>query len=103
MCIRDRNKYLTPKEREAAPVLYRALTMAKTAVETGGMMESEDVFTMMRREIKATGLFQIDYIAVVNADSFEPVEKFERDAIILLAAKIGTTRLIDNILISPAN
>jgi len=103
LAMSSRNKYLSTKERETAPVLYRALSEVKSAIEAGEMTDSEDVIELIRSKILSTGDFRIDYIAVADPESLEPVKKIERRVLILLAAKIGSTRLIDNILVSPAN
>ncbi len=103
LAMSSRNKYLSAKERETAPVLYRALSEAKSAIEAGEMTDSEDVIELIRSKILSAGDFRIDYIAVADPDSLEPVEKIQGQVLVLIAARIGSTRLIDNILVSPAN
>ncbi|MGC9315323.1 MAG: pantoate--beta-alanine ligase [bacterium] len=103
LAMSSRNKYLSARDRETAPVLYRALSEAKSAIEAGEMADAEDVIELIRSKILSAGDFRIDYIAVAAPDSLEPVEKIEGRVLILLAAKIGSTRLIDNIVVGPAN
>ncbi len=103
LAMSSRNKYLSVAERETAPVLYRALSEAKSAIEAGEMTDSEDVIELIRSKILSAGDFRIDYIAVADPDSLEPVEKIQGKVLVLIAARIGSTRLIDNILVSPAN
>lgn len=103
LAMSSRNKYLSVKERETAPVLYRALSEAKSAIEAGELSDSEDIIELIRSKILSAGDFRIDYIAVADPNSLESVEKIEGRVLILLAAKIGSTRLIDNIVVGPAN
>lgn len=104
LAMSSRNKYLTPEQRKAAPVLYKSLLVAKNEIESGRMKSLSDVVEMIRRKINNAGDFEIDYIAIVDPVNLEPVEKIaENEVLILIAAKIGQTRLIDNILVSPAN
>jgi len=103
LAMSSRNKYLSAEERETAPVLYRELSEAKSAIEAGELADSEDVIEFIRSKILSTGDFRIDYIAVADPDSLEPVEEIQGQVLVLIAARIGSTRLIDNILVSPAN
>jgi pantoate--beta-alanine ligase len=101
LAMSSRNKYLSADERQAAPALYRALSDAKSAVESGSLSNSSEVIEMIRDKILLAGDFRIDYIAVVDPGNLEEIDEFRAgDYLILLAAKIGSTRLIDNILVS---
>lgn len=101
LAMSSRNKYLSSDEREAAPILYRALSYAKSAVESGNVSRASEVVEVIRCMILSVGEFKIDYIAVVDPESLDVVEEFRAGSyLILLAAKIGSTRLIDNILVS---
>jgi len=100
LAISSRNAYLSPEERRAAPVLYRALEAAKKEIEAGER-EANRLEAVVRRVLAAEPLASVDYVAVVDADRFEPVERLAGDCYILLAVLIGSTRMIDNLLISP--
>jgi pantoate--beta-alanine ligase len=100
LALSSRNAYLTADERRAATVLHRALEAA-CAELTAGERDSLQLQTAMRRVLEAEPQASVDYAEVVDADSFEPVNRIARPCYILLAAFIGKTRLIDNLYIEP--
>ena len=98
LALSSRNAYLTPEERAAAPVLFRALSAARDRFRAG-QQRPADLETGCRRMIEAEPLIAaIDYVAVVNADTMAP---WEGDGPCLLAAaiRIGSVRLIDNVVL----
>lgn len=100
LAMSSRNRYLTPEQRKAAAVLPEALAMAAQAIAAGdqpiGLAKS-----VAEDELQLAG-FRVDYIAVVDAETLAPIEELAgRPARILVAARIGTTRLIDNMAILP--
>ncbi len=102
LAMSSRNKYLSQKERKTAPVLYRALTEAKDVIKSGEMKSSREIIEMIRARILTAGDFDIDYIAIVDPKNFEIIDVIGKsDVLILLAAKIGRTRLIDNVIATP--
>ena len=88
----SRNQYLDAAEREQASVLHKALTSAR---EMKG--SAADVLARVREIIAKAPLARIDYVALVNADTLEPVDTAEPNSVLVLAAYFGTTRLIDNV------
>jgi len=102
LALSSRNAYLSADERRAATVLYRGLQAACREVAA----DVRDAFTLQKavRDVLAKEpLARVDYVEVVDADSFEPVARISsRPTHILLAAFIGKTRLIDNLLIESA-
>jgi pantoate--beta-alanine ligase len=101
LALSSRNRYLGPKERQAAAVLYRALERAKHAV-LYGERRGDQVRQILRETIELEPLAQLDYAEVADADTLAPLGKLDnkRRAVALLAARLGTTRLIDNTLLS---
>ena len=95
LALSSRNRYLTPAERKAAGVLHRALSRARLAIEEGER-DTMRIVSAMRRELAEEPLASIDYVEVVDADSFEPAARLARPCLVLLAARFGGTRLIDN-------
>jgi pantoate--beta-alanine ligase len=95
LAMSSRNVYLTPDERQAAPVLYRALKQAAKRLRDGDNL----------KPALATGVaiigkagFALDYLEARNADTLAPVRSIKDGPIrLLVAAKIGSTRLIDNV------
>jgi len=93
----SRNKYLSDEERKKARVLYRSLLRAKTEIEDGEDNPSR-IISSMEDLIREEGPLRIDYIAIVDPDTLEPVERIEGKVLVALAAWVGKTRLIDNII-----
>ncbi len=98
LAMSSRNAYLTPEERRAATVLYRALRAAQSEIEHGER-DGTRLANALRRVLDAEPVASTDYVAVVDAESFEPVVRLRRRCYLLLAVFIGTTRLIDNLLV----
>jgi pantoate--beta-alanine ligase len=97
LAMSSRNAYLSEEEREAAPVLYRSLETAAAMAE-GGERDPEKLVRAMRGVCEAQPLVGLEYAAVVDADTLEPLESLDgRAARAIVAARVGATRLIDNI------
>ena len=92
----SRNSYLSADERAIAPALYRALRVGDEAIARGNRDVSE-IESMMRAALAEKAGLEIDYIAVVDPETFLPPADFRRDVLIVGAVKIGRTRLIDNV------
>lgn len=90
----SRNTYLNEAERKAALCLSRAVKKGQETIKAGCM--AEDVQKEMKAIIEAEPLAKIDYVAVVDALTMQPVEKVEEDVLVAMAVYIGKTRLIDN-------
>jgi pantoate--beta-alanine ligase len=93
LALSSRNSYLTAAERAQAPGLYRALCAAKAAFD-GGERDAEALRAAMRQELDG---FTVDYVSVADADTLRELDRVEGPALASLAARLGTTRLIDNI------
>jgi pantoate--beta-alanine ligase len=91
----SRNSYLTAEERKLAPELHRALRAGQDAI-TDGICDVSAVETLMRKTIEKPGI-EIDYLAVVDPETFLAPADWRRDVLVAGAIRIGRTRLIDNI------
>ena len=89
----SRNVFLNPEERSQAPVLHRALVAAKKS----GEKKSETVINSVREMISSASLARIDYVAVVDASTWQTVDVVRPGSLMALAVYFGKTRLIDNI------
>jgi pantoate--beta-alanine ligase len=98
LAMSSRNAYLSPDERRAAAVLHRALDGARRAIERGER-DALRLTAAMREIIRGEPLARIDYVELVDAETLEPVTRLRRTCLVLLAARFGATRLIDNLLI----
>jgi len=100
VALSSRNLYLTEEERAAARALPRALGEAAQAI-VGGMAPSKAIDRAKAR-LAVAGFGPVDYIALRDAETLEPVRRLARPARLLAAAHLGRTRLIDNLPVEPA-
>jgi len=95
LAMSSRNVFLRPKEREVAPRLYQALARCASEIRDGTLIEK--ALANARQSVAAAG-FVIDYIEALHAETLAPLRaENERPIRLLAAAKIGATRLIDNV------
>jgi pantoate--beta-alanine ligase len=101
LALSSRNRYLDPAHRHAAGVLYRALERAHAAVREGER-DANRVRQILTETIESEVTASLDYAEVADAETLEPLVAIESDraAVGLLAVRIGSTRLIDNALLS---
>ena len=98
LALSSRNRYLSPEERAAALALSRALRLASAQAIAGAVDSGSLEYTMRSTLMSQRGL-RIDYIAVVDPDTLEPVPDITHGALLAVAAWVGSTRLIDNYLL----
>lgn len=98
LAMSSRNVNLTPGERRQAPVLYQALGWAADQVRRGER-DARRLSEGMRRMIQEGTTAAIDYVALCDPGSLEPLETVQGPAVVLLAARFSKARLIDNLLI----
>lgn len=94
----SRNVYLSPEERRVAPALYAALTQAR-ALWQGGERDVDVLRQAVRARLANEPLIRLDYVSVADAATMEELAAVDRPAILSLAAWLGTTRLIDAVLL----
>ena len=99
LAMSSRNVRLSPEERSAAAVLYRALCDARALIKSGER-RAEPILRRIRARIAEEPLARLDYAAVVDARNLNPLERLEGRVLIPIAAWLGTTRLIDNLELS---
>ncbi|MEY2562049.1 MAG: pantoate--beta-alanine ligase [Verrucomicrobiota bacterium] len=92
----SRNRYLNVGERQQAPALRAALVEA-ARLAGNGERRAPAILNTARKIISTSPLARIDYLALVNADTLQPIEVVEQNSLIAVAAFFGKTRLIDNI------
>ena len=100
LALSSRNAYLSADERHRATVLPRALKAAVAALESGAA-PAEQIATV-RTQLDAAGFASIDYVTLADADDLTPLDRLDRPARLLAAARMGGTRLIDNWPVKPA-
>src|SRR5437764_2892445 len=95
LAMSSRNVYLSPDERQAAPTLYRAMKESAKRLKSGGDF---DAAMEAGRELIGAAGFALDYFEARHAETLAPITSMNDGPVrILVAAKLGTTRLIDNI------
>ena len=100
LAISSRNLYLTPDEQQVAPIIHRALTRAKEVYKEGERNASR-LNEIIRTTIESEPRVRVDYVSVADADTLEKLERLdERPILISVAAFLGKTRLIDNIVLN---
>ncbi len=98
LAMSSRNTYLTPEQRKAATVLYRALTAAKKAFEQGER-DADALRKIMEDTINAEPLARLQYVSCADPDTLEELHGKVDKALLSMAVFVGKTRLIDNMLV----
>ena len=98
LAMSSRNTYLNPEERQAATVLFKALSLARELWH-GGEKDADKIRHQMTSLIHKEPLAKIDYVSIADANTMEELKKIDRPAIVFLAIRIGKTRLIDNVIL----
>ena len=97
LALSSRNQYLSPAERQAALVLSKSLRLAETML-AGGNREASAVLAAVTVCIAQEPLAAVDYIAMVDPQTLQPLTQISGSALVALAVRFGKTRLIDNLL-----
>ncbi|RPI11002.1 MAG: pantoate--beta-alanine ligase [Zetaproteobacteria bacterium] len=98
LALSSRNALLTRQERRQAPVLSQALFAAQSAVRSGER-DAETLRAGIEATIRTAESAVVDYVAVCDRDTLEPLVRIGRRAVALVAARFGSVRLIDNVLL----
>jgi len=95
LAMSSRNRYLSAADRAAAPAIYRALQRVRDRAER----DVAELEAGLRAELTAIPGARVDYARIVDAESLQPVTGVERPVVAAVAVFLGTTRLIDNVVI----
>ncbi len=98
LAMSSRNVYLTPEQRAAAPVLYRALCAARDAW-LAGQYDGEQLRQIMRSVLSAEPLAQVEYVSAADPHTLAELGDARRGVLLSMAVRIGKARLIDNLLL----
>lgn len=101
LALSSRNAYLTADERVAAPQLFYALLAGKRQVEDDGERDPARVSAVMAESVRRQPLFELDYAEVVDPDDLTRPSRISGEVRLLIAARIGGARLIDNLPATP--
>jgi len=100
LALSSRNALLSPEARQAAAVLHRCLRHAEALVQ-GGEVHAQTLLDAMQAVVKEEPLVTLDYLALVDPAQLEPVERVTAGSVALIAARVGSVRLIDNLILGP--
>jgi pantoate--beta-alanine ligase len=98
LALSSRNAYLRPEDRRRAVVLSRALQAAHTAWKTGER-QATAIEERMRQDLRAEPEVTVEYIAVAEPQALAPVMTVDAGTVVAISARVGATRLIDNIIL----
>lgn len=98
LAMSSRNAYLTAEERRRARALFQALQIAKGAL-AAGERRAEALRRRVVEHLESVGGIQVEYVALVREGTVDPVAEVDGPTVVVLAARVGRTRLIDNCLI----
>ena len=98
LAMSSRNVYLDPDQRKAATVLYRSLSAAKDAYESGER-DAEKLRQLMKDVLASEPLAEIQYVSCADYDTLEELSEIKGKALLSMAVFIGKTRLIDNVVL----
>ena len=103
LAMSSRNRYLSPEERRQAPTLSRALRSAELRVARGEVAAgaASALLQTMRAILQGEPAIRIDYLAIVDPDTLLPIDDLSAGGLLAIAAYVGNTRLIDNVLLGP--
>jgi len=99
LALSSRNAYLSAAERAIAPALHRILTSMAEALRRGADAASQEEWG--KDQIIAAGFSSVDYLEVRAAEGLAPLSRLDRSARILVAARLGKARLLDNVPVEP--
>jgi pantoate--beta-alanine ligase len=95
LALSSRNKYLNPEQRQAATVLYRALSKARIAYEAGER-DADILRQIVGQTIASEPLAELQYVSCADCDTLEELNTVSDKALLSMAVYVGKTRLIDN-------
>ena len=100
LAMSSRNRYLSVEDRSRALGLWRALCNAQSRLNAGIRTVAE-LEGAMHAELMAAPVDSVDYATIVHSDTLEPIMRIDENAVAIIAARVGRTRLIDNMTLLP--
>ncbi len=98
LAMSSRNQYLTDEQKKQASVLYRSLHKAETAFVAGDRAGA-DLIAAVKAELATEPSVLLEYVELVDLNTLMPLEKVEEVGLLSIAARLGSTRLIDNVIL----
>jgi len=98
LAMSSRNQYLTPQQKKDAALIYKSLQECRRMIKQGET-NAKKIIAEMRKILKQIPSVEIQYVSIVDAETLQNVDKIAGKVLAAVAVKVGSTRLIDNILI----
>ncbi len=98
LAVSSRNKYLSNQQKKDATLLYKSLQKCQEMI-TDCIKDTRTIISEMRKVLEQVSSINIEYINIVDAETIQPIDRIAGKVLVAVAAKIGQTRLIDNILV----
>lgn len=98
LAVSSRNQYLTERQKKDAANIYQSLQTCRKLIEAG-TTDARQIIAEMQKTLQRIPSAEIEYISIVDAETLESIEKISGKVLAAVAVRIGTTRLIDNILV----
>jgi pantoate--beta-alanine ligase len=99
LAMSSRNSYLSPEERVTATKIYKTLKEVEERIKAGDT-DAVSLETYGRRQLESSG-FSVDYFSIVDPETLDSVSEVAGSVVVAVAARLGKTRLIDNIIVTP--
>ncbi|HEY9299517.1 MAG TPA: bifunctional pantoate--beta-alanine ligase/(d)CMP kinase, partial [Phormidium sp.] len=99
LALSSRNQYLTPEQKTEAAILYQGLKQAEVAFYKGEV-KSQQLIAIVKAQLARVPSVQTEYVELVHPDTLKPLEQIQEVGLLAIAARLGSTRLIDNIILS---
>jgi pantoate--beta-alanine ligase len=98
LAVSSRNQYLTEQQKKDATCIYKSLQKCRQMINAG-VTDVSRIVSQMRKILKQIASIKIEYISIVDAETLQAINRIAGKVLVALAVKIGSTRLIDNILL----
>lgn len=98
LAVSSRNKYLSEQQRKDATYIYKSLKKCESLIEAG-TTDSKTIIGEMKQILNQVSSIEIEYISIVDAESLQELERITGKVLAAVAVKIGSARLIDNIVV----
>jgi len=98
LAVSSRNKYLTEEERKDSALIYKSLEKCREMIESG-TKDTETIVAAMREVLSRAPSIQIQYVSIVDAETLEGLDKVRGRVLAAVAGRLGSARLIDNIMV----
>lgn len=98
LAVSSRNQYLNKQQRQDATYIYKSLIKCQEIVKAG-KIDAREIIAEMQKVLQKKSSFEIEYISIVDSESLEVVDRISGKVLVAIAVKLGSSRLIDNIII----